>query len=189
MLKKNQWCYIGVTFVSLCMFLVSCINDTHDVTAGLDVGDKVPTFITKACISDSLDWRYEDNATTYNISSSAFTGKVGIIVFFNTDCEDCQKELPEIQKVYDEIKEDNNFQLICIAREENADEIKSYWKDHNLTLPFSAQSDRTIYNLFASTIIPRIYITNMQGNISYVHSDSPLATSEQIKQEITALTK
>lgn len=49
-----------------------------------------------------------------------------------------------------------------------------------ITLPYSAQTDRTVYSLFASSIIPRIYIVSPSLVITHSFTDNPLASYEAL---------
>ncbi|MDE5554516.1 MAG: TlpA family protein disulfide reductase, partial [Muribaculaceae bacterium] len=93
-------------------------------------------------------------------SSSDLSDNVAVIVFFNTDCIDCRKELPEMQKAYEQTY--TSIVWIAIGREQDKDKAAHFWEDNKLTIPYAPQSDRKIYNLFASKGIPRVYIVDNQ---------------------------
>ena len=38
--------------------------------------------------------------------------------------------------------------------------MSRFWEENHLTMPYSPQSDRTIYSLFALRTIPRIYLSD-----------------------------
>ena len=107
--------------------------------------------------------------------------------FFNTSCTDCRKELPVVQQVYDRYGDNGRMEFVPVSREEEAASVSRYWAEHGLTLPFSAQADRAVYNLFAFSSIPRIYITDTASVVRYVHKDSPLATFEELVHEVEQL--
>lgn len=146
----------------------SCISDNEPAVESLKPGDKCPAFSVAMNTGES-------------ISSESLRGKKSIIVFFNTSCGDCRKELPEIQKVYDQISSHNlDVKLLCIARAETESSIEKFWKENNLTLPYSPQQNRDIYNLFASAMIPRIYILSPDLIITHVWSDNPIPSADTI---------
>lgn len=163
---------LPITLCALTLFTSSsCINDDKETeTSTLTNGDSVPTF--------SVTMNDGETFSTANVSTAL------LITFFNTTCPDCQQELPVIQEVYDTYSNNQNIQFICISREQNAEDIQDYWINNSLTLPFSAQEDRTIYNLFATSIIPRIYIIDNSGIIQANYDDSPLATATQLTNNI-----
>lgn len=153
----------------------SCITDDDDPgDFALVPGDALPEFSVRMNDGKTLD-------------TQSFLGKVGVIVFFHTDCPDCQKELPVIQKVYDTYKENPDVLLSCISRSESGSEVQAYWEKHSFTLPFSAQNDDAVFSLFASHTIPRILITDKEGIIRAVYTDDPLATYQELAKDIDAV--
>ncbi len=100
------------------------------------------------------------------IAASSLKGKAAVIVFFNTACIDCRRELPVLQELYQEFGKDVTF--LCISREEAAESVAAYWQQNALTLPVSAQVDRAVYSLFAQRTIPRVYVCNTEGVVSKV---------------------
>lgn len=132
---------VGLVMVAL----TGCINEREEPVWSLQVGDRLPEF--EVVLNNG------DQVTTESLRDSE-----SVIVFFNTSCGDCRRELPEIQKLYDECLLQNRLvRFICISREEGAASVAKFWDENHLTMPYSAQPDRRIYNLFASSGIPRIY--------------------------------
>lgn len=164
--------YSLVTFA----FLMACVNDPEPTQTGtrLKVGDPLPAFyletINGECINNDSLW-----------------GKRSVIVFFNTKCPDCQKELPTIDSLYTTLKYQPDFRLICIAREESTESILKYWQAHHFAMPVAPQADRTIFNLFAYSGIPHIFISNHDGIIQYIHNEKEKPKLKQLIQEISAL--
>jgi peroxiredoxin len=147
-------------FAVLCL-LVGCVVDEPDEgnssTDVVEVGDRLPFF--------SVD--VVGGSDRYTFSSDALTGST-VIVFFNTSCSDCQRELPELNDYYLRHRQELGFRMVAIAREESEESIATYWKQHNLSIPYSPQTDRRVYNLFATQYIPRAYICSAQGVILWM---------------------
>lgn len=138
-----------------------CISDDEPTGNALGAGDVLPEF------SVTMN-------TGEVVSTMSLNGKIGVIVFFNTGCKDCQEELPVVQQLWDYYNGNPNIVIAPIAREENFEEILEYWNKAGLSMPFSPQPNRDIYNLFASSVIPRIYIVNSQGIITASYDDSAM---------------
>lgn len=143
-----------------------CVTDDERPAVSLRPGDRVPAF--EVTMADGS--RYD----------SSTGGAAGVIVFFNTGCADCRRELPEVQAAYWECAADveaGRIRFVCIAREEGHAEIETYWRAAGLTLPWAAQESREVYGLFADRGIPRIYVTTPAGIIfaAYDDADSPAA--------------
>jgi len=140
-----------------CVGCSSIIDDNDEVIEHVQVGDKVPSFSVSVT----------DGSETRTFSTSQLTGET-VIVFFNTWCSDCQRELPLLNDYYLQHKDDSGFQMIAISRAEGADAVSQFWSEHSLQIPYSAQDDRRIYDLFASSVIPRIYFVSPQGIITRI---------------------
>ena len=142
--------------IALCV-LTSCLGklETSSSADIINVGQKLPDF--EVVLSDGM-----------KVTSSMLQGKPSVIVFFNTACKDCQKELPLIQQLYEE-NTSNKVTFLCISRAEGKASIESYWQQNKLTLPYSAQEDKTIYNKFATSTIPRVYISDSSGTVKNIY--------------------
>lgn len=147
-------------FASLVIILsaVSCIKDDELVYADLQIGDAIPDFTVQ--MNDGS-----------HVTGSQLRKGISVIMFFHTGCPDCQKTLPSVQQIYDEYVGDVNFALI--SREQGDGEIASYWADSGYTMPYSAQTDRNVYHLIASSRVPRVYVCK-EGIIKYMYDDDPI---------------
>lgn len=142
----------------LCLLLTGCSSIEDDETKErVAVGDRVPLF--------SVEMVKDGERSTF--STAQLTGET-VIVFFNTTCPDCQRDLPKLNQYYLKHKADEGFQMVAISREEGEEDVAAYWKDNGLQIPYFAQNDRRIYELFASSIIPRVYFVSAQGIVTRV---------------------
>ena len=158
--------------VAMTAILLSCIKD--DPTGNdLVVGNLVPDFTVLM----------NDGST---VSGASLRSGVSCIVFFYTGCPDCQRTLPAIQRIYDEYSV-QGVSFALISREESDETISQYWQSNGYTMPYSAQTNRKVYELFAQTRVPRVYICN-DGVIKHIFTDTPAPPSyEDIKTSIEEL--
>ena len=143
MTVKDLYTFLIILLVSLS----SCIGEKEEPEWYLQAGEALPQFEVTTIKGEKVGSADSDKAEL-------------IIVFFNTTCPDCQRELPILQKQYDEnlkLPKAEQSIYICISREEGASDIERYWSENHLTLPVTAQTDRRIYSMFASIGIPRIF--------------------------------
>ena len=160
------------------LLMVSCIKD--DVRgADLKVGDSLPDF--EVVMSDGT-----------TVSDDSLKGSVSVIVFFSTICPDCQQVLPVIQQIYDEYAQ-KGVRFALISREQRkedkgtAEGVEAFWRQNNLTMPYSAQKDRHVYSKFASEAIPRVYICDKDGIIRYIFTDDPIPTYDDLMYSLESL--
>lgn len=147
--------------------LTSCIKDRIPQGADLEVGARLPEFSVTM----------NDGST---VSTADLLGDISCIVFFHTGCPDCRKTLPLIQELYDRYG-NGTARFVCISREEGAGPVAEYWSANGYTIPYSAQDDRRIYNLFATFAVPRIYISDRDGIIRSIWTDSPIPTFGELE--------
>ena len=120
-----------------CVMFIACIDDdVEEGTVDLQTGENIPVF---SVVMDDGQI----------ITSETLKGEVSLIVFFHTGCPDCRKELPVLQKIYTDYGQ--RIRMVCISREESSAEIVRYWDENHLTLPYSAQENRTVYYQFAKS--------------------------------------
>lgn len=162
-----------LTFILCLSSTLSCIYDGPVTKEDIKVGDIIPDFSVEMYDGTTMTGEYLRKG-------------VSVIMFFHTDCPDCAATLPEVQKIYDEYFP-QQVKFAVISREEGKETIDHFWKANSLTLPYSARSDRTVYNLFADSRIPRVYIC-LDGIIKAVFTDEPNnPTSEDIRSVLEGL--
>ena len=141
----------------LSLLMTSCIKEDQ-TGADLTVGDRIPEF--SVMMNDGT-----------GITGRGLSQGKACIVFFTTKCPDCQKTLPAVQTLYEEYSPEG-VRFALISREEGVESVSQYWQESEFTMPYSAQNDRKIYELFAKTRVPRVYICN-DGVIRAVFTDQP----------------
>ena len=158
--------------VMAALLSAACVWDNKK-EGSVEIGDEIPAFEVTM-----------DDGTVVNAKS--LKGNPLVLCFFHTGCKDCREEFPVLQELYMEFAP-RGVRFILIAREQGREEIEAYWKENGLTLPYSPQPDRKIYEKFASSIIPRVYLTDRASVVRFMHTDNPVATLPELAQEIKTL--
>lgn len=153
--------------------ICGCILEKDSKMSDIQIGNSLPAF--EVIMSDGT-----------TITDKDMKGKVSIVMFFHTSCPDCQQTLPRIQAIYDEYAP-KGLGFALISREESSSDIDDYWKNNSLNMPYSAQSDRKVYNKFASSRIPRIYISDENGIVRYIFTDDPVPSYDELKSAVESL--
>ena len=154
----------ALTYILSVLCLVSCIKE-RQTGVDLAIGDSIPDF----------------SITTnegYTVTGEDLREGVSVIMFFTTACSDCRETLPHIQRIYDEYKS-HEVSFAIISREDSGESVSRYWSEQGYTMPYSAQSDRRIYELFAKTRVPRVYVCS-SGVIKAIFTDDPNPTYEVV---------
>lgn len=139
-------------------FLTSCVKDNEsddEIINYVQVGDMVPDFTV-------------DDGEGSSFTSEDFIGKKSILVFFHTTCPDCQRELPVIEEAWQQIKDRPEYQVITIARKESKVDVDMFWDKERFTMLKYQDPERKVFDLFASSTIPRIYLIDTNGIIHWM---------------------
>jgi peroxiredoxin len=158
--------------VFFCLLLSGCIKEDPS-GCRLIVGDGLP------------DFEVEMNDGSI-ISSDSLKGSVSVIMFFHTSCYDCQQTLPVMQRVYDEYSS-KGIIFLLISRAQSQEDVESYFEQNALNMPFAGQENRTVYDKFAQSGIPRIYVNDINGIIQCQFKDSPIPTYEELCSAIEVI--
>jgi peroxiredoxin len=159
-----------ITSFMLALMACGCVHDDDYRDADIvKVGQMLPDF-TVAMNDGSV------------VTGEMLRECVAVVVFFDTSCSDCQQLLPQLQMLYDDYSEKAYF--VLISRAEGEEMISSFWALHNLTMPYSAQSDRGVYNLFARSLVPRVYISDAEGVVRYIFADNPVPSYEVVRDAL-----
>lgn len=165
--KKTITIRIAIIVCVILTLLSGCVTEGAEENKGLMPGEPLPQFSVK--MNDGRE-----------ITPSTLKGKNVLIEFFNTSCQDCRESLPTINRLYQSLKDNDNVEILAIAREEGATEIAGYWQENDFTLPYSPQPDRKVYELFATVGIPRIFIAGADGIITATFGPDDRPTLTQL---------
>ena len=161
--------------------VVSCIGEegSSRQVELVQVGDRVPEF--EVSLSDGSTF-----------STRTLGDDVKVIVFFDTECADCQNFLPVYQSFVDELRvQDGKMEGVpvrccALARDESAVTVRTYWNKYDLTLPYYASGNRALYHRFARAVVPRVYIVNTRGVVTAKLTDNPVPTLEVLRRVVKA---
>ena len=150
--------------------LTSCIKEGKE-GKDLVAGDYIPDFIVTM-----------NDGTV--VTGASLREVPSCIMFFHSSCPDCRQALPVMQEIYDRYVS-KGLRFALISREEEGASIDAFWKENSFTMPYSAQSTREIYNLFAETRVPRIYICEKGGRIRNIYTDDPVPDLNELDRAIS----
>lgn len=166
--RDQKWFTSFMLLLACCLAVSGCIID--NVKENIRVGDTLPEF--EVSMSDGSV-----------VNGRSLSGNVSVVMFFHTSCPDCQKTLPVMQDIYDEYAL-NGVVFALVSREESEDYIRAFWALNGLEMPFSAQEDKDIYSMFASSGIPRIYISDKNRTVRYVFTDDPVPSYDELRNAL-----
>lgn len=90
----------------------------------------------------NFDWTLTDYQTGKEMSLSDFRGKTIVLTVWNPTCGSCKLELPHLQKLYEQVADDDNIAFMAVAIA-NEDKIPDLIQEYDLTMPlYTSQGDR-----------------------------------------------
>lgn len=170
-MKKSVWKVTAVIF-SLCLMLFtvagcsdSAANENEDQkdskestaqtrTVGAKVGQILPE-------------------TTFNKMNSEekvtlpIKGKLTVINLWATWCPPCQEEMPEIQKFYENNKDNENIAFYSINLAEAPEEIEEFFEDFKLSFPVLVDYDDKSILMLSTNGIPTTVIVGEDGVVKF----------------------
>ena len=144
-----------ITLAALCA--VSCAKETGADGEHVSVGETIPAFTVTTM----------DGAT---VSAATMLGKPSVIVFFDTTCPDCQRQLPEIEAVWRELE--GSINAVAIAREQGPDPVPG---------------NRRTFNLFdrrSKSGVPQVFVTDKDGRVTLYSNDQKILTTRKITDKL-----
>jgi thiol-disulfide isomerase/thioredoxin len=156
-----------IYFLLIPIFFSGCMKDEVKIKELVKVGDSVPDF------------------SVMNYHSAQTAGKITLITFFDPECGDCRRERPLLQYVWDDMQEKDDFEMVNISRGWMLENVAAaadgaLW----LNMPCYPDPDRKIYNLFATSTVPRIYLVDRQGIVCKMWVEKTNLTEEDFLNTI-----
>ena len=125
----------------LLLFVVSC--GTKEFSVDVDGKGKVPNFELKDLNGKSAD-----------LGKIMKNGKKTLFIVAAEWCPHCQAELPELQKFYDENKNNVNVVVVFISNKTSLLNTKQYVENNNFTFPVYYDFDKSILKGFKVKNVP-----------------------------------
>lgn len=124
-----------------------CLASTAQ--AQLKEGQAVPAFDTRL-----LDGK--------PLPAKALQDKAVLVVFWATWCPACQKELPELQKLYEKHRA-RGFEILALSVDADRFTVEEFWKDHEYTFPvaMNAPAHGKVFGPVRAT--PTLYLIDRKG--------------------------
>ncbi|MCL1049741.1 TlpA family protein disulfide reductase [Shewanella abyssi] len=151
----------AVTLILTSLFILTttgCANNTEHSTAEqkettyltyVKTGDKVPVTQFVDIQGNSIDLSKSRNNK--------------LLILFATWCHDSQRTIKHLTA--SDIYLSPNVDIIGIGREESKEALDKFAAEYQLNFTLVADTDRSIYNQFANTGIPRLILLDADNNV------------------------
>ncbi len=110
------------------------------------------------------DFALKDILEGKEFTLSQFKGKVVLINFFTFFCGPCREEMPDLEKIYQELK-GKGYETIGIGLASDPTQLRFLVKQLGLTYPVLAGDDKVAKAYGSVEVVPTTFIIDRQGNI------------------------
>jgi peroxiredoxin len=118
------------------------------------------------------------------ISLNDYKGKKIFLNFWASWCGPCQKEMPDIQKLYEETK-NSNLIILAVNLGDDKYTVEKFIENNKYTFPVLINEDTSVADKYNVVSIPTSFFIDENGNIVYTHTG--LMTIEDMKIYIDKL--
>jgi cytochrome c-type biogenesis protein len=111
---------------------------------------------------------------------SDYRGQVLLVNLWATWCDPCKAEMPEIQRLYDELKPEGLRVLAVSQDEQGINVVKDFIASRHFTFDVLHDQKHTSQDLFRAVGLPESFVIDRNGNIVkrvtgwIVHWDDPV---------------
>ncbi|MCD7968977.1 MAG: TlpA family protein disulfide reductase [Alistipes sp.] len=168
----------NLTYRFICLYFVpivalwGCVNESD--SSRIKPGDRIPSFTVTGPYG--------------NFSSTEFTGKGGLLVLFASYCSTCQSVLPQIELLWEASWDGELFALAALSRQgvydETEDSVGDYWESNGYAMPYYLDYKGEVYYQFAKETIPRIYVVDKQGYVTFLSLGDGSITAGELAAEL-----
>ena len=94
-------------------------------------------------------------------------GKVVILTFWTSWCRPSQSEMPHLQSVYDQFKDDIEILAVNFTSKDKVEDVKRFVREYELTFPILLDEDGEIASLFKAMSLPTHVIIDRAGKVQH----------------------
>jgi thiol-disulfide isomerase/thioredoxin len=101
---------------------------------------------------------------------SQFIGRPILINFWATWCGPCRLEMPELQSVFEEYRDSEDFLILALDQDETAEDVIAYFDELGLTFqPLLDDNNDTAKNYGLQGTLPASVFINPDGEVVVIH--------------------
>jgi len=149
-LSSPKLSFLGLLLVGLISSIVILRAD-NPPESPLTIGALAPNFVLRGLDGEEV--------TLENLR-----GKLIFLNFWATWCKPCEDEMPAMERLYDEFK-DEEFQMLAVAVGDEPEDVRNFQKRLGLTFPILLDQLGKVSTLYQSFRFPETYWIDPNGRI------------------------
>ncbi len=113
--------------------------------------------------------RQETNFTATDLQGKSWTlkdlkGKVVLVNFWATWCPPCQKEMPDLEALYNQYK-DQGFVILAFSEDDETNKVAPFIAERKITYPILLDPGQKTGNQFEVNGIPKSFLYDREGKL------------------------
>lgn len=178
---RNPIIFVGGFVLLVAAFLFLIFGGTlfgNDDQSELQVAEVEPAQVAAVQLPESGpplqvgDRPYEfvlQDLEGQNVALSQFIGRPILVNFWATWCGPCRIEMPEIEAVWQEYK-DEGLVVLALDQDESAEDVQAFFDEFGLTFtPLLDEGNDTSLNFGVPGTLPASVFINAEGEVTAVH--------------------
>jgi len=113
-------------------------------------------------------------------------GKVVFINFWASWCPPCRAELPDLEELYQKLKDDNRFVFLFMNEDEDKNKAIQYLEKNHFTMPLHYTAGNVSNEIFSGSL-PTTVVLNKEGKIVLKHQGMAGYNSENFIRQLKEL--
>jgi thiol-disulfide isomerase/thioredoxin len=135
--------------------------------------------------SPAISFSYLDNNGNI-ISTNELKGKVVFINFWATWCPPCRAEMPSLNKLYNQFKDDHRIVFLFLNEDDNSDKAKVFLKKNDYSFPITKRIGNITGEIFSGTL-PTTIVLNKEGKIAMKHEGIAGYNNKSFNEQLKSL--
>jgi len=116
---------------------------------------------------------------------SEFEGKTIFMNLWATWCPPCIAEMPNIQRLFDDIKDNNDIVFVMVSLDQDPQKAWDFVKRKEFTFPvYSVIAKPRVYD---SSVVPTTYVISPQGDIVMEHQGMAKYDTDEFKDFLNSV--
>ena len=99
------------------------------------------------------------------VSLSAMRGKIVLLTFWATWCGACRGELPNLQNLYENLKDHDDFAVLTINIDQRSESVLPFVRKNDYQFPVLLDADNRVSSAYNVRGIPANFIIDRKGRI------------------------
>ena len=168
---RQRYLVLPALYVFICLAYVLFPDISYEVEP-ISSGMLLPQFTLAGPITADAQ-RYLGLKNPEPFSLSQISSRLIFVELFSVLCRDCQREAPNINKLYNYIQKDPELEkgvkLIGIGMRSDNKKIQVYKTSFNVKFPLFPDPDNTIFDKLGDPKVPFFMVINNAGKVLMTH--------------------